>query len=65
MGGRGVAGAVCLAVEALMFAANVGVLSPGPGEPDPSVSRVIGVFLLPLILVIAAFKLFRKPNGGV
>ncbi len=55
---------VCLAVAGLMLAANVGVLSPGPGEPEPSVSQVIGVFLLPLVLVIVALKLFQKPKGS-
>jgi hypothetical protein len=54
---------VCLTVGGLMLAANVGVLWRGPGEPQPSVSEVIGVFLLPLVLLIAALKLFQKPMG--
>jgi hypothetical protein len=64
MSARKVAGVLCLALAGFMLVANVGVLFPGPGEAERNTSRVIGVFLIPLVLVIVALKLFQKPKSG-
>ena len=59
-GFRGVAGIMCLGLAGLMLVANVSVL----WEPGLTVPRAIGVFFLPLILVIVAIKLLQKPKSG-
>lgn len=63
-----IAGVVCLVLAAVVVLANLPTtLSQGPALSDPSglgVSRTVGVFLIPLLLVIVALKLFQKPKRG-
>lgn len=62
-----IAGVVCLVLAVVVVLANLPALSSGPGLSDPSglgVSKTVGVFLIPLLLVIVALKLFQKPKSG-
>lgn len=62
-----IAGVVCLVFAAVVVLANLPILSQGPAFSDPSglgVSQTVGVFLIPLLLVIVALKLLQKPKRG-
>ncbi len=69
MSGKQFGGFACLALAAI--AATAGAVSltkgDGPAADDPSglgVSRAIGAFLVPLLLLIAGLWLFQKPKPG-